>query len=101
VSLFFYLLVPLVQSNVNYLVDKRFSTVKVTDFRLSNQEQAFLRQQLEVERQRVSALAQVEAENRCIEAAVVQAVEQKQESEAKVLGLQQEVISELFPPLCL
>ncbi|CAM6067899.1 unnamed protein product [Sphagnum tenellum] len=54
-------------------------------------EQAFLRQQLEVERQRVSALAQVEAENRCIEAAVVQAVEQKQESEAKVLGLQQEV----------
>ncbi len=45
--------------------------------------------------------SQVEAENRCIEAAVVQAVEQKQESEAKVLGLQQEVISELFPPLCL
>jgi cell shape-determining protein MreC len=94
------LLVPLVQSNVNYLVDKGFSTVKVTDFRSSNQEQAFLRQQLEVERQRVSALAQVEAENRCIEAAVVQAVEQKQESEAKVLGLQQEVISELFPSLC-
>jgi len=55
----FYLLVPLVQSNVNYLVDKGFSAVKVTDFCSSNQEQAFLRQQLEVERQRVSALAQV------------------------------------------
>ncbi len=56
----FYLLVPLVQSNVNSMsVDKGFSTVKVTDFHSSNQEQAFLRQQLEVERQRVSALAQV------------------------------------------
>ncbi len=49
-----------VQSNVNSMsVDKGFSTVKVTDFCSSNQEQAFLRQQLEVERQRVSALAQV------------------------------------------
>ncbi|KAH8961406.1 hypothetical protein BDL97_05G048900 [Sphagnum fallax] len=54
-------------------------------------EQAFLRQQLDVERQRVSALAQVETENRLIEAAVTRAVEEKQQSEATVLGLQQEV----------
>lgn len=54
-------------------------------------EQAFLRQQLDVERQRVSALAQVETENRLIEAAVTRAVEEKQQIEATVLGLQQEV----------
>jgi hypothetical protein len=46
---------------------------------------------------------QVEAENRLIEAAVVRAVEEKHESESKVLDLQQEVrCSQLsHPPILL
>ncbi|KAG0554127.1 hypothetical protein KC19_12G064900 [Ceratodon purpureus] len=55
-------------------------------------EQAFLRQQLEMERQRVCSFDQLEAENRLIEAAIVRAVEEKHESESKVMDLQQEVI---------
>ncbi|XP_024363982.1 uncharacterized protein [Physcomitrium patens] len=55
-------------------------------------EQTFLRQQLEIERQRLCSFGQVDAENRLIEAAVVRAMEEKHESESKVLDLQQEVL---------
>jgi hypothetical protein len=44
--------------------------------------------------------SQVETENRLIEAAVTRAVEEKQQSEATVLGLQQEVSSVSYPLLC-
>ncbi|KAG0623281.1 hypothetical protein M758_3G162200 [Ceratodon purpureus] len=54
-------------------------------------EQTSLRQSLELERQRASSFGQIEAEYRMIEAAVVRAVEEKHESDCKVLDLQQEV----------
>jgi hypothetical protein len=41
---------------------------------------------------------QVEAKNKCIEIAVAHAIENKQ---VKILGSHQEVIFELYPPLCI
>lgn len=54
-------------------------------------EQASLRQQLELEKQRVSALKQVEAENRWMEATIMQALEQKKDSDTRVLELERKV----------
>ncbi|MCO5557400.1 hypothetical protein L7F22_010963 [Adiantum nelumboides] len=54
-------------------------------------EQVSLKQQLDLERQRVSALKQVEMENRWLEATVVEALEQKKDSDTRVLELEQKV----------
>ncbi|KAL2633713.1 hypothetical protein R1flu_005192 [Riccia fluitans] len=54
-------------------------------------EHASLRQQLENERQRVSALARVEAENRWIEAAIGRALELKRESDTKAAEMQRKL----------
>eukprot|EP00250_Pteridium_aquilinum_P018627 c24148_g1_i3 orf=239-4345(+) len=54
-------------------------------------EQTLLKQQLDIERQRVSALKQVEMENRWMEATVVQALEQKKDSDTRVLELERKV----------
>lgn len=54
-------------------------------------EQASLRQQLELERHRVSTLAQVEAENRWMQSTVMEALEQKRDSDTRVLELERKV----------
>ncbi|KAL3693993.1 hypothetical protein R1sor_007644 [Riccia sorocarpa] len=54
-------------------------------------EQASLRQQLEVERHRVSSLARVEAEIRWMEAAILRALELKRESENKAAEMQRKM----------
>ncbi|CAM6103296.1 unnamed protein product [Calypogeia fissa] len=54
-------------------------------------EHAWLRQQLEIERQRVAALGRVEADNRWIEAAIIRALELKRESDSKVADMERKV----------
>ncbi|KAI5063085.1 hypothetical protein GOP47_0021632 [Adiantum capillus-veneris] len=54
-------------------------------------EQASLKQQLNLERERVSTLKQVEMENRWLEATIVEALEQKRDCDTRVLELEQKV----------
>ncbi|BFI10982.1 hypothetical protein MPTK1_3g19420 [Marchantia polymorpha subsp. ruderalis] len=60
-------------------------------------EHAWLRQQLEIERQRVSALGRVEADNRWIEAAIIRALELKRQSDTKAAEMQRKNNHQMQP----